>query len=94
MSDVPITHCLANIKSCTKMSLSEVYNVKGGRSKVKGDGNLSVIPGAPLMITEKIDISLGISNFKYLNLTCDRPSQWRLCRILQFRGQGWATDSR
>ena len=55
-SDVPITHCLANIKIHTKMSGSEVYNIKGGRSKVKGDGILSVIPGAPLMITENIDI--------------------------------------
>ena len=43
-SDVPITHCLADIKTRTKMSRSEVYNVKGGRSKVKGDGILSVIP--------------------------------------------------
>ena len=52
VSDVPITHCLADIKSRTKMSRSEVYNIKGGRSKVKGDGILSVIPGTPLMITE------------------------------------------
>jgi len=61
-SDVPITHCLADIKSRTKMSRSEVYNVKGGRSKVKGDGILSVIPGAPLMITDNIDIALGLVN--------------------------------
>ena len=32
-SGVPITHCLANITSRTKMSLLEVYNIKGGRSK-------------------------------------------------------------
>ena len=93
-SDVPITHCLTDIKTRTKMSRSEVYNIKGGRSKVKGDGILSVIPGAPLMIMEKIDISLGISNFKYLNLTCDRPSQWRHCRILWFCRQRQGTDSR
>ena len=61
-SDVRITHCLADITSRIKMSLSEVYNVKGGRSKVKGDGILSVIPGVPLMITEIIDISLGLVN--------------------------------
>ena len=61
-SDVRITHCLADITSRIKMSLSEVYNVKGGRSKVKGDGILSVIPGVPLMITETIDISLGLVN--------------------------------
>src|SRR5436190_17540871 len=62
VSDVPITHCLADIKTRTKMSRSEVYNVKGGRSNVKGDGILSVIPGAPLMITENIDIPLGLVN--------------------------------
>src|SRR5947199_1411996 len=61
-SDVPIIHCLADIKTRTKMSRSEVYNIKGGRSKVKGDGILSVIPGAPLMITENIDIPLGLVN--------------------------------
>src|SRR6266496_4161371 len=61
-SNVPITHCLADIKTHTKMSRSEVYNVKGGRSNVKGNGILSVIPGAPLMITENIDIPLGLVN--------------------------------
>jgi hypothetical protein len=61
-SDVPITHCLANITSRTKVSLSEVYNIKGERSKVKGDGILSVIPGAPPMITDNIDIPLGLVN--------------------------------
>ena len=44
------------------MSRSEVYNIKGGRSKVKGDGILSVIPGTPLMIMENIDIPLGLVN--------------------------------
>lgn len=62
VSGIPITHCLANITSHTKMSLSEAYSVKGGRSKVNGDGILSVIPGTPLLITRKIDISLGISS--------------------------------
>lgn len=78
-SDIPITHCLANIKSRAKMSLSEAYNVKGGRSKVQGDGILSVIPGAPLLITQNIDIPLGISNFRCFKLTCDRPRQWCHC---------------
>ena len=55
------SEALANFR-WIKMSLSEVYNVKGGRPKVKGDGNLSVIPGAPLMITEIIDICLGLVN--------------------------------
>jgi hypothetical protein len=62
VSDIPITHCLANIKSRIKMSRSEVYNIKGGRSKIKGDGILSVIPGAPLMIMDNIDKSLGFVN--------------------------------
>ena len=63
VSGIPITHCLANITNRTKMSL--LNNIKGGRSKVNGDGILSVIPGASLLITQKIDISLGISNFLY-----------------------------
>src|SRR5205809_719625 len=37
-------------------------NIKGGRSKIKGDGILSVIPGAPLMIIDNIDIPLGLVN--------------------------------
>ena len=61
-SDVRITHCLADISSRIKMSLSEVYNIKGGRSKIKGDGILSVIPGTPLMIKDNIDIPLGLIN--------------------------------
>ena len=44
------------------MSRSEVYNVKGGRLKIKGDGILSVIPGTPLMIMDNIDIPLGLVN--------------------------------
>src|SRR5436309_15157081 len=42
-SDVPIIHCLADIKTRTKMSRSEVYNIKEGRSKIKGDEILSII---------------------------------------------------
>ena len=45
------------------MSLSEAYSLKGGTKKLKGDGILSVIPGAPLLITQNISSSLGISNF-------------------------------
>src|SRR5436305_13927191 len=36
-SDISITHCLVDIKTRTKMSRSEVYNIKGGRSKIKGN---------------------------------------------------------
>ena len=51
VSEVPITHCLANTMKRDRMSLSEAYGVKVGRAKVKGDGILSVIPGAPLLVT-------------------------------------------
>ena len=44
------------------MSLSEVYNVKGGRAKVKGDAILSVIRGSPLLVMDNIDIDLGLVN--------------------------------
>ena len=61
VSNVPITHCLANITKCDGMSLFEAYSVKGGPSKINGDGILSVIPGAPLLVTQNIDIPLGDS---------------------------------
>jgi len=58
--NVPITHCIAHITKHNQMSLSEAYGVKGGHAKVKGDGILSVIHGAPLLVTQNIDIPLGI----------------------------------
>ena len=61
-SGIPITHCLASIKTRSKMSLSEVYSLKGGTKSLKADGILSVIPGAPLVITRNIDNTLGMSN--------------------------------
>ena len=68
------------------MSGSEAYGVKGGWSKIKGDGILSVIPSAPIILTQNIDTSLGISDFlKYLKLPCNRSCQWRHCQILWFR---------
>src|SRR5436305_8911112 len=60
--DVSIIHCLADIKTRIKMSRSEVYNIKGGRSKIKGNEILSVILETPLMITENIDILLELVN--------------------------------
>src|SRR5205809_2231656 len=51
VSNVPITHCHANITKRDGMSLFEAYSVKGGPSKINGDGILSVIPGAPLLVT-------------------------------------------
>ncbi len=94
VSGIPITYCLANIMNHTKMSLSEVYNVKGGQLKVNGDGILSVIPGVSLLIMQKIDISLGIFNFQYLKFIYNRPCQWCHCRILWFCRQGWCAHSR
>src|SRR5436309_10530889 len=57
-----MSHCLADIKTRTKMSRSEVYNIKGGRSKIKGNEILSIILEAPLMITKNIDIPLELVN--------------------------------
>jgi hypothetical protein len=82
--DVPITHCLANIKDRGGVSLSKVYSLKGGRTKVQGDGILSVIPGAPLLITQNINIPLGIFQFEHSRLTCARSCQWCHCGILRF----------
>jgi hypothetical protein len=42
-SGLPITHCLATIHDRQKMTLSEAYSLKGGKTKLKGDGILSVI---------------------------------------------------
>ena len=58
-SGIPMTHCLAKITARSKMTLTDVYSQKGGTSKLKGDGILSVIPGAPLVINHNIDSSLG-----------------------------------
>lgn len=60
-SGIPMIHCLAKITNRSKMSFSDVYSLKGGTSKLKGDGILSVIPGAPLVINQNIDNSLGTS---------------------------------
>src|SRR5271169_1702373 len=72
VSNVPITHCLAKITERNRMSLSEAYGVKGGRTNVKGDGILSVIPGTPLLVTQNIDIPLGDSKL-YSMLIYNRP---------------------
>jgi hypothetical protein len=61
-SGLPITHCLATIHDRQKMMLLEAYSLKGGKTKLKGDGILSVIPGAPLLITKNIKRPLGMSD--------------------------------
>jgi len=68
MSGAHIIHCLAEIKNRSKMTLSEVYALKGGRTNFKSDGILSVIAGAPLVITENINVPLG--KFFYTHLIC------------------------
>lgn len=93
VSNVPVAHCLVNIIKRNRMSRSEAYCVKGGGAKVKGDGILSVIPGASLLLTQNIDIPFGIFKL-YSKLICNRPCQWCYCRILQFCRQGRSTDSR
>ena len=56
---VSIIHCLANITQRSKMSVADAYRLKGGTSQLKGDGILSLIPEAPLLINQNIDSSLG-----------------------------------
>jgi len=41
------------------MSVADAYRLKGGTSQLKGDGILSLIPGAPLLINQNIDSFLG-----------------------------------
>jgi len=62
-SGVPIAHCLAKITNRTNLSLTDVYSLKGGTTTLKGDGILSVIPRAPLIINQNIDRPLGTSCF-------------------------------
>jgi len=61
--NVPITYCVAKITKTKKMHLNEIYEItymKGqGNMKAKADAILAVVPGAPLMITTNIDVSLG-----------------------------------
>ncbi len=78
---------------CSETFIAYIYGVNGGRAKVKGDGILSVIPGAPLLLTQNIDIPLGVSKL-YFKLICNRPCQWCYCRILRFCRQWWYIDSR
>jgi len=71
-SGIPLTHCLAQITKRSNLSLPQayqlIYRLKGGARKLKADGILSLIPGAPLVINEKIDSSLGIvSSLPYTN---------------------------
>src|SRR5436305_3202692 len=61
-SDVSIIHCLADIKTRIKMFRSEVYNIKGDRSKITENEILSIIFETSLMITKNIDIFLKLVN--------------------------------
>ena len=93
MSGARIIHCLAEIKTRSGMTLSEVYALKGGGSNFKSDGILSVIVGAPLVITENINVPLGIF-FLYSSDLYNRSCQRWHCRILRIRRQTRRTHRR
>lgn len=52
---LPIVHCKAHIKAKSKMSKEEIYSVIQGPQKNLGDGVLSLILAAPLMITKNLN---------------------------------------
>jgi PIF1 helicase. len=60
-ADLPIVHCKADIIRSRRMPLHLIYRVKQD-SKTLGDAILSVIPGAPLMVTKNTNRFLGIVN--------------------------------
>jgi hypothetical protein len=71
MSGASIIHYVAEIMNRTRMTLSDIYALKGGTMKFKSDDILSVIIGAPLLITDNIDVPLGISLFALLTYIID-----------------------
>lgn len=56
-----IMYCVANIKSHSGISLSQIYRLRFGQKNIKGDAILPLIPGAPLMLTKNINRPLGKS---------------------------------
>jgi len=58
---VPIIHCKAEIIAKMGMSMRQVYRVKQD-TKTLGDAILSLIPGAPLIISQNINQALAIMN--------------------------------
>src|SRR5947207_5294041 len=51
-TNTAITHCKATVVSNYGLSMHRLYSIIQGPKKTFGDGILSVIPGAPLMITK------------------------------------------
>ena len=51
---LPVLHCKAEVISNHGFSLHQLYSIIQGPKKAIGDGILSVIPGAPLMITKNL----------------------------------------
>jgi hypothetical protein len=60
VSNLPIVHCVADIIK-TNMSKHQIYKVKQD-TRTLGDAILSVIPGAPLMITKNVNQVIGLVN--------------------------------
>ena len=50
-----IIHCKAEVVSNHGLSIHQLYSIIQGPKKAFGDGILSVIPGAPLMITKNLN---------------------------------------
>src|SRR5436190_7597318 len=50
-----ITYCKAEVISNHGLSMHQLYSIIQGPKKAFGDGILSVIPGAPLMITKNLN---------------------------------------
>ena len=52
---MPIVHCKAEVVASHGLSLHQLYSIIQGPKKATGDGVLSLIPGAPLMITKNLN---------------------------------------
>ena len=52
--NIPITHCKARITGRKELSIEKAYSIIQGPKNALGDGILSVIPGAPLIITKNL----------------------------------------
>jgi hypothetical protein len=54
-NSTPIIHCKAEVVTNHGLSTHQIYSIIQGPKKTIGDGVLSVIPGAPLMITKNLN---------------------------------------
>ena len=54
-TNTSITHCKAEVISNHGLAMHQLYSIIQGPKKAFGDGILSVIPGAPLMITKNLN---------------------------------------